>query len=152
MIGLTGGRKDMVELNSTLFIQIVNFIFLIFILNQLLYKPIIRVVNERKQLVSDAQEEANRLGQSVEQKTAEYEEKLKYAQKESAVVREQLKNEGSEQAKAIMQEATREVAGIVDEFKGKIADEQEKARQVLRKKTQKIAAEISEKILGRTVQ
>lgn len=142
----------MVELNSTLFIQIVNFIFLIFILNQLLYKPIIRVVNERKQLVSDAQEEANRFEQSVEQKTAEYEEKLKYAQKESAVVREQLKNEGSEQAKAIMQEATREVAGIVDEFKGKIADEQEKARQVLRKKTQKIAAEISEKILGRTVQ
>jgi len=142
----------MVELNSTLFIQIVNFVFLVFILNQLLYKPIIRVVNERKRLVSDAQGEADRFEQSVEQKTTEYEEKLKYAQKESAAEREQLKNEGSEQAKAIMQETTREVAGIVDEFKGKIADEKEQAREILRKQTQKIAAEISKKILERSVQ
>ena len=69
----------MVSLDYSLGIQIVNFLLLIFILNLLLYKPILGIIDRRKKQLADSEAEIHRLQETVEQKMAAYEEKLRQA-------------------------------------------------------------------------
>ncbi len=69
----------MVSLDYSLGIQIVNFLLLIFILNVLLYKPILGMIDKRKKQFEASAAEIRRLQETVEQKMAAYEEKLRQA-------------------------------------------------------------------------
>jgi len=60
----------------TLFIQIIAFLALIFILNILLYKPILSIIDRRKKHIEELENEIILFNQSVDKKAAEYEEKL----------------------------------------------------------------------------
>jgi len=44
----------MVDIDSTLFIQLVLFLLLIWILNQVLYKPLLRIMDRRKEILDKA--------------------------------------------------------------------------------------------------
>ena len=50
----------MVSLDYSLGIQIVNFLLLIFILNVLLYKPILGLIDKRKKQLEDSETEIRR--------------------------------------------------------------------------------------------
>ena len=69
----------MVSIDYTVFLQIINFLLLIFILNLLLYKPIMGILEKRQKQFDDSQEEIRRLNQDVEKKMLEYEEKSRQA-------------------------------------------------------------------------
>ena len=56
----------MISLDSSILIQLVNFLLLIVILNILLYKPILSIIDKRKKLLEESDEEIKRLNQNVE--------------------------------------------------------------------------------------
>ncbi len=56
-----------IGLDYTFLIQIINFLALIFILNLLLYKPILAIINRRKKQLDDSELEIGRLNETVEQ-------------------------------------------------------------------------------------
>lgn len=142
----------MIDLNYTVWIQMVNFLLLILILNFLLYKPILKIIDKRNKMMEESQEEVRSLQQSVDQKMSDYEEQLRQARAEAASQRDAVKEEGSEVAKKILEEARNEVSQTIGELKAKMGREREDARTILRERTQEIALEISEKVLGRGIQ
>jgi len=142
----------MVELNSTLVIQMVNFFLLIFLLNVFLYKPILKIIQKRNNLMNKSREETLSLREAVDKKVAEYEEKLHQARMEAMNQRDQIKAEGVNAAAAVIEEAKNEVSTMVEGFRAKLEKEREEARTILRDRTKDIALEISEKILGRGMQ
>lgn len=141
----------MVSLDSTLFVQIINFLLLIFILNVLLYKPILRIMDERKKRLQDSEEEIKSLQQTVDRKTAEYEEKIRLAKLEAMNQRTDIQKEGAEAGGKIIAEAKEEIAKMMEEFKAKMAKEMDDARVILQTQSRTISLEIAEKILGRNV-
>jgi F-type H+-transporting ATPase subunit b len=142
----------MIEVDKTLLIQIVNFLVLMFVLNIILYKPIMKIMDSRQKRIDDANEEVRELDETVQGKVADYEERLRRARAEAMEQREAIKNEGTEKATEIIGQARAEVGEMIQGFKTKVAAEKEEARQVLHRQTRRIALEISEKVLGRSVQ
>ncbi len=142
----------MIDLNYTVWIQMVNFLLLILILNFLLYKPILKIIDKRNKMMEESQEEVRSLQQSVDQKMADYEEQLRQARAEAASQRDAVKEEGSEVARKVLEEARNEVSQTIGELKARMEREREDARTILRERTQEIALEISEKVLGRGMQ
>jgi len=142
----------MVELNSTLVIQMINFFILIFLLNFLLYKPILHIIQKRNNMLDKSREETLSLNESVDKKISEYDEKLSRARAEAMHHRDQIRAEGVEAAAAIIEQAKGEISTMVEDFKVKLEKEREEARIILRDRTEDIAVEISEKILGRGIQ
>lgn len=142
----------MVELNSTLVIQMINFFILIFLLNLLLYKPILNIIQKRKDMMDKSREETLSLHEAVDKRMSEYEERLHQARMEAMNQRDLIKGEGVEAAAAVIDEAKREVSTMVEGFKVKLDKERDEARTILRDKTRELAVEISEKILGRGIQ
>ncbi|MCK9273949.1 MAG: ATP synthase F0 subunit B [Syntrophales bacterium] len=142
----------MIDLNSTLLIQIINFIILIFILNAILYKPIMKVLETRKKRVDDSKTTVDSYDDLIARKMADYEETLRRVRAEALERREEIKNEGAEEGKRILAGARDEITKMIQDFKDKVSAEKEHARRTLKDQTHAIALEISEKVLGRKVQ
>jgi F-type H+-transporting ATPase subunit b len=142
----------MVDINYTVFIQIVNFVALIFILNVLLYKPIMGVIEKRKEQMDKSDEEVRRLQQDVERKLTEYEEQVRLAKIEAMEQRNAIVKEGADLAKSMVDAVRSEIPALMEQFNARMGREFEAARSVLRSQSQKISLEITEKVLGRSIQ
>lgn len=142
----------MVSLDYTVFIQIVNFLILILILNSLLYKPILQIIDRRKQQLDESAEEIKHLQLTVEQKMSAYEDALREAKLKALDEKNEIMKEGSEQAKIIIETARAGIPQILEEFNEKLVREVSEARNILNSQSQKISLEIAEKVLGRSLQ
>ena len=140
----------MVEINGTIFIQIVNFLVLIFVLNIVLYKPIRSILRQRKEKMQGLETSAQSTGQQAEERNQAYTDGLKEArlkgQKEKEVLMKAAKDEEQAMVSKINAKAQQELATV----KEKIAKDTDAVRNALEKEVDAFASAISQKILGRT--
>ncbi len=141
----------MVSLDYTILVQMVNFIILIFILNALLYKPILGIIGKRKQKMDESDSEIKRMNQTVEQKMAEYEEKVRLAKVDAMEQKNAIVKQGSDVAKGIIDAVRGEIPAMMEQFHAKMEKEVEEARAILHSQSQKISLDIAEKVLGRSI-
>ena len=139
----------MVSLDYSLGIQIINFIVLIFILNRLLYKPLLGMLDKRKQQFAESEAEIKRLQETVEQKMAAYEEKLRQAKATAIEQKNQIIRQGAETAKEINDAARAEIPGLMEQFQSRMEREIDAAKRTLAGQSQRLSVEIAEKVLGR---
>ena len=136
----------------TLLIQIVTFIVLIYILNILLYKPILTIIDRRKKQLEELENEIKLFNDSVDKRVLEYEEKLKQAKTNASDLKKEIIKEGDDQAKSIVDIVRGEIPLMTQEFQQKMDKEIQAARQILDGQSRKLSLEIAEKVLGRSVQ
>lgn len=141
----------MISIDYTMLIQMVNFLLLIVILNRLLYKPILGIIDRRKKQVQDTEEEIKRLNQSVEERVAAYEEKLRQAKTDALEKKVEIIKEGAEQAKDLIDAARGQIPGMMEQFHGEMNKEVTAARSILSGQSRNISVEIAEKLLGRSL-
>ncbi|MBA4422580.1 MAG: hypothetical protein C0390_05675 [Syntrophus sp. (in: bacteria)] len=139
----------MVSLDYSLGIQIVNFIILIFILNRLLYKPLLSMIDKRRQRFAESEAEIRRLQGTVEQKMAAYDEKLRQAKTTAIEQKNEIIRQGAEEAKGIIDVVRAEIPGLMEQFQVRMAGEIDAAKRTLSSQSQKLSVEIAEKVLGR---
>jgi F-type H+-transporting ATPase subunit b len=136
----------------TLLIQIVTFLILIYILNLLLYKPILAIIDRRKKQLEELENEIKLFKESVDKRVAEYEEKLKQAKANATELKKEIIKEGDNHAKSIIDVVRNEIPLMTQEFQQKMDKEIQAARQILSSQSRKLSLEIAEKVLGRSVQ
>jgi F-type H+-transporting ATPase subunit b len=142
----------MIDFNYTFFYQMANFIILIVVLNFILYKPLLKILDARDEKLAASDQEVKDLNASVERKVAEYEEKIRLAKLEAMNQRNEIQKDGSEQAKQIIDATRAELSKIMEEFQGKLDQEISQAKLVLKNQSAGISSEIAEKVLGRRLQ
>jgi F0F1-type ATP synthase membrane subunit b/b' len=108
-------------------------------------------MEERKGRLQSSEDEIKALHQTIEQKTAEYEEKIRLAKMEAMNQRNEIQKEGTEEARKIIEQAKEEIAKMTDEFKDKLDEEMSGARKILSGRSKAISLEIAEKVLGRSI-
>lgn len=82
----------MIELNATMIAVILNFLFLVWLLNHFLYKPVSEILEGRKQAIARDLGNAEKKLADAEKLRSGYEQKLKDAQSRSQEI---LKNASS---------------------------------------------------------
>ncbi|MEN6465175.1 MAG: ATP synthase F0 subunit B [Syntrophaceae bacterium] len=142
----------MIDFNYTFFYQMANFIILIVVLNFILYKPLLKILDARDEKLAASDQEVKDLNAAIEKKVAEYEEKIRQAKLEAMNQRNEIQKGGSDQAKQIIDETRAELAKIMEEFQGKLDQEISQAKLVLKNQSAGISSEIAEKVLGRRLQ
>jgi len=141
-----------VSIDYSLGIQIINFVLLIFILNRLLYKPILGMIDKRKRQSEESENEIRRLRETVDQKMAAYEEKLRLAKADAVEAKNEIVCQGAEEAKAMIDAVRAEIPGMMEQFQARIEGEIGEAKRILTNRSQKLSVEIAEKVLGRSLQ
>lgn len=136
----------------TIFIQIITFLALIYMLNVLLYKPILSIIERRKKKLEELENEIKLFNESVDKRAAEYEEKLKQAKTNASEFKKEIIKEGADQANMIINAVRNEIPLIAQEFQQKMDKEIQTARQILNNQSRKLSIEIAQKVMGRQVQ
>ena len=141
----------MVSLDSTVFIQIINFLFLIWALNTVLYKPIRNILSQRKEKIAGLEEGIDQFSQGAVQKDQALKSGIKEAREKGNREKEALENEARQEEIKLIEKINEKARGDLAEIRERIVRETEQARKTLLKEVDGFAAEISRRILGRTV-
>jgi F-type H+-transporting ATPase subunit b len=141
----------MISVDGSLILQIINFIFLIWALNVVLYKPIRKVLQQRKGRISDLEKGLSRSTVEMGEKDEAFKKGIQAARGEGLKEKEAYLDEASAEEHqiidAINQKAQAELAAVRD----KIAKDAAGVRQSLMQEVDAFAEAIGKKILGRAI-
>lgn len=141
----------MIELNLAFAVQMINFGILVLILNIFLYKPIRKVLADRRQVVDSARDKASSVDLEVQEKMGLYEARLRDAKAEAAGRRaEALKLAQAEEA-VVLEKARKEAASSLGSIRERVTKEAAEARALLVEQAENLSGDICEKILGRSL-
>lgn len=141
----------MIQLNFTLFIQLINFLALLFILNAILYKPILAKMREREAQIRKDREKALELEGNVRLQENQHQEALTKARQTAAQEKAELIADAKKKESAVLEKARAEASRIVDDMKAAIQAEATEVRKTLKAQMTPLAESITAKILGRAV-
>jgi F-type H+-transporting ATPase subunit b len=139
----------MVSVDGSLFIQIINFLFLLYALNLVLFKPVRKILLERKEKIDSLEKGVQTLSSKAFDKDNAYKEGLKSARTEGLKQKETFVEQGSQEEKEILERINKKAQANLAAIRSQVAEETEKARLALEKEVDAFAKAIGEKILGR---
>lgn len=139
----------MVSIDGSLIIQIVNFIFLIWILNVVLYKPIRKVLIQRKEKIAGLEQKIDTAGKDIKEKDDAFSLGIKEAKAKGLNEKGVLLQEAADEEREIIEKINKKAQADLAEIRAKIAKDVESVSESLRKELDSFANAISQKILGR---
>ncbi len=139
----------MVSVDGSLFIQIANFIFLIWILNVVLYKPIRKVLTQRKEKITGLEQRIDTIGKDVKEKDDAFSLGIKEAKANGFNEKGVLLQEAADEEREIIEKINKKAQATLAEIRAKIAKDVENVSESLRQELDSFANAIGQKILGR---
>jgi len=141
----------MIDIDWTLFVQIANFLFLVFLLNMVLFRPIRGILKERQGLIAGMQTDIASLTESEQSVRQDIQGELLAARKSGINRRDMIKQEGSAVEAGMLEKAKAEVDEEMARTAAQIKADVAAAREALRPQVESFALDLATKILGREV-
>jgi F-type H+-transporting ATPase subunit b len=129
--------------------QIVNFAILAFILQTLLYKPVLKLLAERKEKIRKGLEDADKAKAALDGAQAEYEKRLLDARKEGQGIIAQATLASERAREEILAGARVEAQKIVDKAREEIEFERKRVTADLRREVADLAVLAAGKVVSR---
>jgi F-type H+-transporting ATPase subunit b len=127
----------------------INFLILLFVLNLVLYKPIRKVLLERKAKVQGLEGGVEKASADLASQEESYRNGLRQARSEGLKKKEAFVEEASKQEREIIEQINKKAQANLVQIKQQVADETKQARKALEGEVAVFAKAIGEKILGR---
>ena len=144
------GPGEFLNINFfTALFTLVNTILLFVVLKKFLFKPVMKMIQDRQQEIDDMYTKA---GQAKEQAAAlrtEYEEKLSAAEAEAERTVKEAVSRGLNRREEIVRQANAEAAAILDKASRDVALEKKKAINDAKDEISVIALAIAGKVVGK---
>jgi F-type H+-transporting ATPase subunit b len=128
---------------------IVFFVFLAVFLNQVFFKPMARVLEERRRQTEGVRQLAQQALEAVDRKTSEFEHALQLARIQINQENEALRRKWSEEQMDSIAHIREEASKQIEEAKRQIAQEVEKAKGELDLSVDQLSSHIVESLLKR---
>jgi len=141
----------MVNVDGSIFIQIINFLFLIWILNVILYKPIRNVLLQRKGKVTGLESDIGTCSEESKKKKEAFSSGIKEARTKGLKEKDALLEAAANEEKEIIRKINENAAAEMAALREKIAKDADEVQTSLLKEVDIFAKQIGLKILGRVV-
>ncbi|WP_336787423.1 F0F1 ATP synthase subunit B [Paenibacillus sp. MMO-177] len=136
---------------SSLVIQLVAFLILLYLLKRYAFGPLLSVMEQRRQYVAEQIANAETSKKEAEQQLEQQKQALQEARKEAYDIIEQAKATSTKQAEEIIQVAKSESTRLKDDAVKDIESEKNKAVAALREEVGGISVKIASKIIEKQV-
>jgi F-type H+-transporting ATPase subunit b len=134
-----------------LLLQIVHFIIVLFLLNRLLYKPILGVFERRKQRIADGLAEAEKVRVEASAERERLEAQLATERRESQSRLQQAVSASEEAAKRRLDEANAEAADLLTKARAEAEQTRANALSGLQSEIADLALAAASKVLGSAI-
>jgi F-type H+-transporting ATPase subunit b len=139
----------MITIDSSVVLQIVSFLVFWFLLNKLLFKPYLGILEERENKTEGTRAEVAQLVDETDRLKTEYEHAIAEATAEAQAVKETIRSEAARARDQILNRAREEAAGRLQVARETLLREIQQSRAQAARDAETIAREMVEKILGR---
>jgi F-type H+-transporting ATPase subunit b len=141
----------MINIDGSLFIQIANFLVLIWILNIVVYRPIRKILIERSEKVTGLEKGIETRLKDAHEKDEEFSQGIREARSRGMKEKEALMEEATAEEKQLLAKINEKAQADLAEVRSQIETDIESVRTSLQAKVDDFAQAIGQKILGRTV-
>ena len=131
--------------------QVVNFLVLLWILKRFLYKPILKVLEERKQRIAESLKNAEEIEKRLAETEEESEKKLSVASIEAKKILEETNKSVAQIIEEAHFRANKDMEEIVKKGQESINAEREKMHQEMREELAQIVVTALEKVTGKVI-
>ena len=128
---------------------IIFFIFLTFYLKYVFFKPLARILEERRRQTEGVRELAQRAFEEADKKSAEYEKALQIARAQIHAEHEALHRQWSEEQAKMIAQARVEADRQIQEARRQIASEVERAQAELDSRVETLSNQIVNSLIAR---
>ncbi len=140
----------MIKLDWTIFIQMVNFIILIWALNYVAYRPIRGILAKRREKVDGLESGIDRFESDAMEKAAAIEAGIKEAREKGLKMKEAMAEKARQEEQQMLEKINQQARQDLEEIRSRVARETAEVRQSLQSQIEFFANEISKKMIGRT--
>ncbi len=141
----------MIDINSSLFIQLINFIMLLLALNIILFKPLLRTMQEREQGIANAFTDAKSAQERMQSMLEQYTAALNDAKQKAAAAYGAAYQQGLDAQREVITAGRAKSDEQLNKARAEIADAAASARADLKKEAEALSQDITAKLLGRAV-
>jgi len=138
----------MLEFNNWFFVLFLNFIILLFILNAILFKPLLQIFKEREDSVKGDLDAAKDMREKSEEGIARLNRELSESRGKAKEIFEALKAGGLSKQREVLSATESEAVATLEKARAEIKSDAEKARQSLRADVDKFSDEIVRKLVN----
>jgi F-type H+-transporting ATPase subunit b len=134
-----------------LFVFIINFIVLFVLLRMFLYKPVLKMLDERSRRTKEAMELAESTKKDHEQAKAEMQKQIEKGRQEAQAIIAQTMQVGERLKEESRQEAAKQAQSIIDRTQAELEAERDRIIQDLRSEFADIAISAAGKVIKETL-
>jgi len=131
---------------------LINFLILVGALGKFLYKPFLELMDNRKQSIQDALDNAEMTNRRADEKMQNYNKRIARVEEEGREIIREAKQKADMQATAIIEEANSKATDIILKAEQSIEREKEKAMEEMRQEIAALAILVAEKIVEQEIQ
>jgi len=128
-------------------VLLVNFLVLVFVLNIILFKPLLRIFKEREESVKGSLDAAKEMDRKKEEGLERMNKELSETRQKAKDIFEKLREEGLNKQKALLSDAEGQASAMLQRAREELKSEAEKARVSLKADAEKFSDEIVRKLV-----
>jgi len=148
---IAAAEHPLLDLDWTVGLQFGIFLLMLLVLSNLLFKPFLKVHEQRQQATEGARAEAKTMSDKAAHDGAVYEDKMSKARAKALEERGVLRTETTKREREIVANGRRLAEDHLEKTKQTIQAAEAKARAELAPRVDELAAQMARKILGREV-
>ena len=140
---------SLVDLDATYFIQLGIFLFMLIVLRKLLFQPLVRLIEARRQATEGAMETARNLNEEAARLNGEAEARLREVRASVKTQREQMVNEARSEERTILSKAREDAHSLLTTMRTETEKAATEARDRLQGQVESLAETVAAKVLDR---
>jgi F-type H+-transporting ATPase subunit b len=141
----------MIDINSSLLIQLINFIVLLIALHVILFKPLLQIMQEREQGIGSALEDAKAAQNRMQSLLEHYNASLTESKQKAAGTYNAIYQQGLDVQRDMISSERAKAGEMLDKARAEIAAAAGAARTELKTEAERLSQDIFTKLLGRAV-
>ena len=140
--------EGLISFDQTIIIQFLIILAALYILNVLIFRPLLGLLDRREKLTQGTVDEAKKLTEAAENLISEYKQKIDDARAEATEKRAEIRREAQLIAEKMVSEARDESHSALESYKRDLDTQVADIKTKIKPEIENLAKDISDKVLG----
>ena len=139
----------LISINETLFVQLISFLIFLFIINRVMFRPLLNTMDERADYIKKIKSDIVEVETEFQNLTRRLDEKESNVKKEALIQKKSLEKKGKQTASEMLVSTQRDVDALKKMAEKEVEAKVMEAKKDFIKESEALAFNIMEKVLDR---
>lgn len=141
----------MISINATLLLTMLNFVLLVILLRIILFKPLLKFLDERARTIAESLRQAEENRARAEVMHREEEELIRDARQKASGIIDKAVASAHDEGRELVRKARKDTQAILASAQKELAEEADRVKRELRTEVASMVVSLSEKVLEREI-